>query len=71
MLFPLEEVSSNLDKKIYGKIVEEKEINEMGEELSIVEFDSNLVNNLIMNLKEFGESSRKNAHFMRRIYIST
>ena len=44
--------------------MEEKEINEMGEELSIVEFDSNLVNNLIMNLKEFGESSRKNAHFM-------
>ena len=47
----------------------ENEINEIGEELNIDEFDSNLVNNVITKPKEFDESSRRNPHFLRPIYL--
>ena len=36
------------------------EINEIGEELNIEEHDANLVNNVILKPKEFGESSKRN-----------
>ena len=39
------------------------EINEIGKELDIDEFDSNLVSSVITKPKEVGESPRRNPHF--------
>ena len=50
-------------------MVFENEINEIGEEHNIDEIESNLVNNVISKLKEFGKSSRRDTHFMRSLYI--
>ena len=60
---PLEEIRKNLNKK-YGKIVFDDEINEIGEELNTDEIQSNLFNNLVPKHEKFGESSRRNVHFM-------
>ena len=48
-------------------MVAKRKINEIGEELNKIE--SNLINNVIPKLEEFGESSRRNAHFMRPMYV--
>ena len=45
------------------------EIKEIGEELSIHEIKTNLVNNVVSKSKEFDELSRRNIHFMRPRYI--
>ena len=65
----LDEIRKKLDKKKYGKKVFEDEINEIGEELNTDEIESNLVNNVVPEPKEFGEPSRKNTHFMRPMYV--
>jgi len=53
----LEEIRKKLDKKLEKKLLEE-ENNEIGEELNIDE--TNLVNNVVPNPEEWGESSRRN-----------
>ena len=40
----------------------ESKINEVGEELKIDKFESNLVNNVILKFEVFGESSIRNTH---------
>jgi len=67
-VIPWNEIKRKLDKK-YEKLVVESEINETGEELNIGEFESNLVNNVILKPKMFCESFWRNAHFMRARYI--
>ena len=49
-MVPLEEIRRKLDKK-YGKIVFDDGINDIGEELTIDEVESNLVKNVILNLR--------------------
>ena len=46
------------------------EINEI-RELNIDKNESNLVNNVVSKLEEFGEISRRNTHFMRPRYVPT
>ena len=58
-----------LDKKFRKKLLEE-ENNEVGEELNIDKIESNLVNNVVPKLEEWGESSRRNAEFLRPRYVS-
>ena len=41
----------------------------IGEELNDEEFESNLVNDVIPKLEEFGESSRVNKKFMKLRYV--
>ena len=67
-MLPLEEIKRKLDKK-YGKMVAKNEINEIGEEIDLHETEINLVNNVISEPEEFGESSRRNTHFLRPRYI--
>ena len=59
-----------MDKKFLKKLLEE-ENNEVGEELSIDEAESNLVDNVVSKPEEWGESSRRNIQFLRPRYIST
>ena len=47
----------------------ETEINQIGEELNIDEFESNLVNNVISKPKEFTRSSRRNIHLISPRHI--
>ena len=47
----------------------ENEINEIGEQLDLEEIETNLVNNVVPEPEEFGESSRRNTHFIRPRYI--
>jgi len=54
----LEEIRRKLDEK-YGKMVNENEINEIGEEIDIYEIETNLVKNVVPKPKEFGEPSRR------------
>ena len=68
-VLPLEEVRRKLDKK-YGKMTIEDEINEIREELDVEEIEANLVNNVVPKSEEFSEPSRRNAHFIRRRYVS-
>ena len=49
----------------------ETRINEIGEELNIDEFESNLVYNAILKPEMFNESSRKNIYFMTPRYVPT
>jgi len=42
----------------------EDEINEIEEELEFGEIETNLVNNVVPKLKEFGETSGRNTHFL-------
>jgi len=65
-VLPLEEIKRKLDKK-YGKMINENEINEIGEEID--ETETNLVNNVVPKPEEFGEPSRKNTHFLRPRYV--
>jgi len=65
---PLEEIRKELDTK-YSKMVFDDEINEIEEELNIDENEMNLVNNVVLKAKEFGEPSEKNTYFMRPRYI--
>jgi len=50
-VIPLEEIRRKLEKQ-HGKLVIASEINEIGEELNIEEFESNLVNNVIQAAKD-------------------
>ena len=68
-VLPLEEVRRKLDKK-YDKMAIEDKINEIGEELDLGEIETNLVNNVVSKLKEFGEPSRRNTHFTRPRYVA-
>jgi len=45
------------------------EINKFGEKLDLGEVGTNLVNNVVPKLEEFGESSRRNTHFIRPRYV--
>ena len=45
------------------------EINEIGVEVNVDKFDSYLVNNSIPKHDGLGETSRRNAHFMKPKYI--
>ena len=59
---------TKLDKE-HGKLVVESEINEISEELNIDEFESNLINHVIPTPNKLGESSGRNTHFMRPMYV--
>ena len=48
-VLPLEEIRRKLDKK-YGKMSNENEINEIGEEIELYETETNLVKNVVPNL---------------------
>ena len=48
----------------------ESEINKIGEVLNIDELESNLIDNVTLKPNEFGESCRRNTHFMRPKYIA-
>ena len=65
-VLPLEEIRKKLDKK-YGKMT--NEINEIGEEIDLYEIETNLVKNVVPKLEEFGEPSKRNAHFLRPRYV--
>ena len=45
------------------------ETNEIGEELDLVEMETDLVNNVVPKPEEFGEPSRQNTHFLRPRYV--
>ena len=45
------------------------EINEIGGEINLYESETNLVNNIVHKFKEFGELSKRNAHFLRPKYV--
>ena len=47
----------------------ENEINEIGEEIDLYETQTNLVKNVVPKPEEFGESSRRNTHFLRPRYV--
>ena len=47
----------------------DEENNEITEELNIGKLESNLVNIVAPKPEEFGESSRRDNHFMRSRYI--
>ena len=64
---PLEEIRRKSDKK-HGKVILDIKINEIGEELNVDEIESNLVTNVVLKPKEFGEPSRRNTHFIRPKY---
>ena len=57
-----------MDKK-YDKMVFNDEINEIGK-LHIGKIDTNPVNNVVPKLKEFGEPSIRNTHFIRPKYVT-
>ena len=59
-IVPSKEIRRKLDKKKYGRMVLDDEINEIGEELNMDEIESNLVDNVIPKPEEFGELSRRN-----------
>ena len=65
---PLETIRKKLDRK-YGEMVFDDKMNEIEEGFKTNEIESNLVNNVVPEPKEFGEPSRKNTHFMRPRYI--
>jgi len=67
-ILPLEEIRRKLDKK-YGKMTNENEINEIGEEIDLYKIETNLVKNVVPKPEEFGEPSRKNTHFLRPRYV--
>ena len=69
-VLPLEEIRRNLDKK-YGKMTNENEINEIGEEIDLRKTETNLVTNVVPKPEEFGEPSRRNTHFLRPRYVPT
>ena len=64
----LEEIKRKLDKK-YDKMAAKDEINKIGEEIDLYETEINLVNNIVPKHEEFGESSRRNTHFLRPRYV--
>ena len=47
----------------------ENEISEIGEELDLGETETNLVNNVVPKLEEFGKPIRRNTHFIRSRYV--
>ena len=60
-----------LDEKITENFLKNgiwNEINEIGKRCNIDEFDSNLVNHVILKPKVFIETSRRHTHFMRSKY---
>jgi len=57
-----------LDKK-FEEMIADEENNEIGGEFNIDEIKSSLVNNITPKFDEFGESSRRNSHFMRPRYV--
>ena len=61
---PLEEIKRKLDRN-YDKMTIEDEINEIGKELNLGEIETNMVNNVVPKLDEFGDPSRRNTHFIR------
>jgi len=61
---PIEEVKKKVRQKI-KQILIDSEINGIGEELNISEFESKLVDTIIANPEDFSESSRRNTRFMR------
>jgi len=67
-VLPLEEIRRTLDKK-YGKMTNENEINEIGEEIDLYETETNLVKNVVHKPEEFGEPSRRNTHFLSPKYV--
>ena len=67
-VLPLEEIRRKLNKK-YGKMTAENEINEIREEIDLYEAETNLVNNVVPKSEEFGESSRRNTHFLIPRYV--
>ena len=62
----LEEIKRKLDKK-YGKMINENEINEIGEDIDLYETEINLVNNVVPKPEEFDEPFRRNTHFLRYV----
>ena len=68
MIFVWETLGENSIKK-YRKMVEENKIIEISEELNIDDFESNSVNNVIPNSKEFYDSCIRNTHFTRSKYV--
>jgi len=58
-VLPLKETRKKLDKKFEKEPLQE-ENNKVGEEL-----ETNLVNNVVSKLDEWGESSRRNSQFLR------
>ena len=54
----LEEIIRELEKK-RGKLAVESEIDEIGEDHNVDEFEFNLVNNVISKPEKFGESARR------------
>ena len=67
-VLPLEEIRRKLDKK-YSKIINENEINEIGEEIDLYETETNLVKNVVPKPEEFDRPSRRNTHFLRPRYV--
>ena len=63
-VLPLEKIRRKLDKK-YGKMANENEINEIGEEIDLYETETNLVKNVVPKLEEFGEPSKKKYLFFK------
>ena len=47
----------------------EDEINEIGGEIELYKIETNLVKNVVPKPEEFGESSRRNTHFLRPKYV--
>ena len=64
MRYLQKKLENNWIKK-YDKIIDEDEINEIGEELNLGEIETNRVNNVVPKPKEFREPSRRNTHFIR------
>ena len=48
-------------------MIEENESNEIGEEID--ETETNLVNDVVPKPEEFGEPSKRNAHFLKPRYV--
>ena len=64
---PLEKIRRKLKKN--GKMTNEDEINEIGEEIDLYETETNLIKNIVPKLEEFGGPSRRNTHFLRPRYV--
>ena len=50
-------------------MINENEINEIGEEIDLYETETNLVNNVVPKPEEFGKSPTRNTHFLRPRYV--
>ena len=50
-------------------MIDENEINQIGEKIDLYKTQINLVKNVVPKPEEFGESSRRNTHFLRPRYV--